>query len=121
MVSFGQTLADNNDSVGDISDNDPGDRLLASISGAANVSLSDSYESHPLYNKLKSALSKHQGLSIACINVRSLLPKIDEIRLILTLCSIDVLCICESWLDDSIYDNDIACDGYNIVREDRNR
>ena len=45
----------------------------------------------------------------------------DEIRLILTICSIDVLCICESWLDDSVTNNDVFVDGYVIVRKDRNR
>ena len=54
-------------------------------------------------------------------NVRSLLPKIDDLRLICSLFSPSVLCIVETWLDDSIEDSEICVQGYSIYRVDRNR
>lgn len=58
---------------------------------------------------------------MASINVRSILPKIDEIRLLLSSTSLDILSVCETWLDNSVTDNEISVSGYSVVRKDRNR
>ena len=34
---------------------------------------------------------------------------------------LDLLCICETWLDDTIQDSEIHVDGFSVVRKDRNR
>ena len=73
------------------------------------------------YGKLKRSVKSLNGLKLAHINVRSLYPKIDEIRFLLTEMSIDVLCISEAWLDETISDSQIKVDGYIIERNDRNR
>lgn len=54
-------------------------------------------------------------------NVRSLLPKIDDLRAICSVYSPDVVCIVESWLDDTIDDAEILVEGYSVSRLDRNR
>jgi hypothetical protein len=60
-------------------------------------------------------------LKAANLNVRSLLPKIDEVRYILHKTDIDILGVNETWLDSSIEDNIISIDGFNLFRHDRDR
>ena len=47
-------------------------------------------------------------LNIVYYNARSLLPKIDELRVITETESPDVICIVESWLSSDILDNEIV-------------
>ena len=53
--------------------------------------------------------------------MRSLLPKIDNLRSICALYSPDIVCIVETWLDDTILDSEIAIQGYHLCRLDRSR
>ena len=53
--------------------------------------------------------------------MRSLLPKIDNLRAICTLYSPDIVCIVETWLDDTIVDFEIAIQGYSLCHLDRCR
>ena len=64
---------------------------------------------------------RDSGLRICHLNIRSIYNKIDEIRFIVTASEIDVFCLSESWLDDSIQDSEINIPGYAIERRDRNR
>ena len=45
----------------------------------------------------------------------------DELRVLISHSSIDILAINESKIDDSTHDNEININGHNIVRKDRNR
>ena len=54
-------------------------------------------------------------------NVRSLLPKIDELRIVCSVSKPDVVCITESWLDSTIDDCEISIQGYSAFRLDRSR
>jgi hypothetical protein len=45
--------------------------------------------------------------------------KIDELEHILHETDIDIICISESWLNDTITDADVAVQGYHITRKDR--
>ena len=54
-------------------------------------------------------------------NARSLLPKIDELRLICTVKKPDIVCIVESWLSCDISDAELYITDYFIARLDRNR
>ena len=47
-------------------------------------------------------LGKHKGLKIVHLIVRSLLPKIDEVCFLVHSADLDVVCISESWLNDSV-------------------
>jgi len=62
-----------------------------------------------------------RGLHFLHLNVRSLLPKISEIKIVAQQSNPAVICISESWLDSSITDEEIRIDNYNIIRNDRNR
>ena len=55
------------------------------------------------------------------LNINSLIPKIDELRLIAKNSNPAIIGISESKLDKSILDNEIKIDGYELKRSDRNR
>lgn len=60
-----------------------------------------------------------QGLKIIHLNVRSLLPKIDQVRIWVKSTAADVIVISETWLTKSISNNDIHINGFEIYRADR--
>lgn len=60
-------------------------------------------------------------LLIAHLNIRSLLPKITEIRLLCSELKLSVLGCSETWLDGSILDSEIGIANYSLIRRDRNR
>ena len=64
-------------------------------------------------------LSQAKGLKIVHLNIRSLLPKIDQIRTLLTQYNIDIKTISETWLNSHIDDKLIAIPGYTSLRQDR--
>ena len=45
--------------------------------------------------------------------------KVDELQLLLTNLSIDIMCVSEKWLNESITDNTINIAGYDTIRCDR--
>ena len=55
------------------------------------------------------------------LNINSLLNKIDELRYIARSSNAAVIGITETKLDNTVYDSEVTVDGYNIVRNDRNR
>ena len=66
---------------------------------------------HNGYNKL---------LPRFCLmNVRSLLPKIDELCAFVSSTPIDIIAITESWLNEDIDNNILSVNGFNIHRNDR--
>ena len=62
-----------------------------------------------------------KGLTFIHVNVRSLVSKAAEIRRLVYDTKAAVLAVSESWLDDTIGDNEIGVDGYSVLRRDRNR
>ena len=62
-----------------------------------------------------------KGMTIASINVNSLLRHIDEIRLLVKDLGIHILAVNETKIDDRIDDNLVNIEGYSIKRSDRNR
>ena len=61
------------------------------------------------------------GLGILHLNVRSLLPKIDTIKIWIQKTETDILVLSETWLNKSVSDQDIFINGYNVFRCDRPR
>lgn len=66
-------------------------------------------------------LFKKRGLHYLHLNTKSLLPKIDELRLIARKTNATCICISGTWVDDFIYDTEICIENYNIIRKERNR
>ena len=62
-----------------------------------------------------------EHVNIMYYNVRSLLPKLDELRIVCETEKPGIVCIVESWLDNSISDNEISIPTYQLFRHDRNR
>ncbi|XP_066019612.1 uncharacterized protein [Pocillopora verrucosa] len=63
---------------------------------------------------------KANGLSIAHLNVRSLTGKIDQLNLVMSNNKgPDIWTFSETWLSNSIQDEEIHLPGYNCVRRDR--
>ena len=60
-------------------------------------------------------------LHIHYLNARSLLSKLDELRVLCLANNYDIVCIVESWLSQDILDSELAITGYTIFRRDRNR
>ncbi|XP_045107676.1 uncharacterized protein LOC123515047 [Portunus trituberculatus] len=63
----------------------------------------------------------NKGLHIIHINSRSLMNKLEEVRLLALKTNAAVMCISETWLDDSVTNNEIEISGYQVIRKDRNR
>ena len=68
-------------------------------------------------------MTRPSNLNFLYLNARSLLPKIDELRVICGTIKPDVVCIVETWLDGDVTDSEITITDYNINvrRLDRNR
>ena len=62
---------------------------------------------------------KARGLHFIHINIKSILPKIEQLSCVACLSNVVVIGISESKLDNSIFDSEIEIDGYNILRFDK--
>ena len=63
--------------------------------------------------------SKMSGLMGGHVNIRSLLPKLPQIEILLSGSNLDFLGISETWLNDSVSTELLNIEGYNIFRNDR--
>lgn len=61
------------------------------------------------------------SMSVYYTNCRSLLPKMDELRLLAVTSRPDLIAISESWLDPSIAACEVAIPSYQLFRRDRSR
>ena len=61
----------------------------------------------------------HEPITLAQLNIRSLLPKLGELRDHILLSNYSVLCLTETWITPTIPDEVITIGGYNLVRRDR--
>nr|CAI5829259.1 unnamed protein product [Callosobruchus analis] len=59
------------------------------------------------------------NLRTACINLRSLCPKVNVIRPLLQSEGISILCLTETWLNSKIHDEMVIIEGYMLFRIDR--
>ena len=72
------------------------------------------------YKQFQTKLKKHRGFKAAHINIHSLYPKIDEVQFLLCNSNLDILCLSETWLDQSLA-QELHINGYSLIRKDRNR
>ena len=66
-------------------------------------------------------LASTRGFKNASFNITSLVAHIDELKIAMSDCIPDILCVNETRLDKSISDNIIKIHGYVCIRKDRNR
>ena len=62
-----------------------------------------------------------KGLHFLHSNARSLLPKLPEIRLLLSRTKAAIFAVSETWLDSTVNDSEVKIPGFNVIRRDRNR
>jgi exonuclease III len=60
-----------------------------------------------------------RGLMVCHLNVRSLLPKIDSLRLFISKNPFDVIALSETWLKSTTTNAEIDVPNYSIIRNDR--
>ena len=60
-------------------------------------------------------------ISILYANCRSLLPKLDHLKVLVSVNTPHIISICETWLDDSISNDELHINGYSLTRRDRDR
>lgn len=65
--------------------------------------------------------NKNHNLNIGHINIRSILPKLINIKECIKLNNFDILAVSESWLSEQTPDEVVNIDGYRLVRRDRSR
>ena len=63
--------------------------------------------------------SAGRTLRPAHVNVRSLVPSLDDVNIILKDNDIDVLCITETWLQQDFDNRFLIFPGYSVIRVDR--
>ena len=51
---------------------------------------------------------KQKGLNVVHLNIRSVIYKIDQIRMMISQAKIDVLCLTESWLNPNRTDSELS-------------
>ena len=76
--------------------------------------------SNPSFSaNLLSSIKNQKGIKIAHLNICSLYPKLDQLKIILHDKVLDILFISETWLNDTFSDMELHIPGYNFMREDR--
>ena len=75
-------------------------------------------ENTSLYQEFEEKF-KVKGLHFLHLNVRSILNKISEFRILFKRKRLSIIAFTETWLNNSINDEEIEIDGYKIIRHDR--
>ena len=66
-------------------------------------------------------IEKKEILTIYCLNAQSLLCHFNVIELMIKELDIDILCVCETWLDSFIEDRFLKVLNFNVIRCDAGR
>ena len=64
---------------------------------------------------------RKETAKILHLNVRSLIPHLLEIKLLLAGFVIHVLTLSQTWLDSTVSDSEVTISGYSMCRNDRDR
>ena len=64
---------------------------------------------------------KTKGLHFLHLNARSLLPKMSELKLVAIRTKAAILSITETWLDETVTNQEVQIENYSVVRSDRTR
>ena len=81
--------------------------------------VSTSRESNDFENVCNLNIPCHRGLTMANLNINSLVRHIDELRIFMSSTKMDLLCINETKCDSSISDHEVCLPGFELVRRDR--
>ena len=85
-----------------------------------NFSVKAKYRAHKHNESVSNILNtKKADLLILFFNARSLVNKVDELKILVKEKKPDIIGIIETWLTDSISDGEISISDYTFVRRDR--
>ena len=71
-------------------------------------------------NTSKEVWFENKGMHIMQLNIHYLYSKLDEIKILLSQQpNIDILCFCETFLNDQFHDTELSLDNYQLFRKDR--
>ena len=73
----------------------------------------------PLINSSPNLSTQSNPLTFLLSNTRSLLPKLDDLKIILDQYGVSMAFITETWLNEKIDDAAVCIDGYSLARRDR--
>ena len=97
-----------------------GMRIFISFSlVAVLIRLSGDDETNPGPFNFEVKECRTRGLKVCHLNVRSLLPKIDSLRLFIRKNPFDVIAISETWLKPSTTTTELIIPNYSLTRNDR--
>jgi hypothetical protein len=116
IVSVTTSMKNPNDSNTDYCDN----RNTNVTDDNIHVS-SDNESENCIVNCMSDTKERDKNLKIGNLNIRSLVNKIDQLAVFVDDYQFDVICINETWLDDSLEDHEVLIPGYEIIRRDRNK
>ena len=94
--------------------------LLILLSGDISLNPGPTHQ-HKLQRLNEWNIFKSRGLHFIHLNINSLLPKIEEFRIIAKSTNATIIGISESKLHQSVLEPEIEIDNYKILRCDRNR
>ena len=94
--------------------------LLVLLSGDISLNPGPTHQ-HELQCLNEWNIFKSRGLHFIHLNINSLLPKIEELRIIAKSIDAAIISISESKLDKSVLEPETEIDDYKILRCDRNR
>ena len=95
-------------------------QTMSNVSVSKNHSHQSVSSSHTHASLSEGDWFKQKGLNIMHLNIHYLYSKIDELRILLSQQqNIDILCICETFLQDEFCNEEIQLENYQLFRKDR--
>ena len=67
----------------------------------------------------ESQVADMKGLTFSHLNIRSLLPKLDDVKHMLQKTKLNFLLVSETWLNDKVLDAEVEISNYVCHRQDR--
>ena len=64
-------------------------------------------------------LSSVKGFTMVHLNIRSIVKKIDQIKILLQKSSIDIVTFSETWLKSHLHSTPFEIEGHKLLRQDR--
>ena len=98
---------------GNIAPDSPSTTQEEAIRDIHNTSISQSLNDFDCFKK--------RGLHFVHLNARSILPKMEELDILAHSTNATIIAVTETWLDNTICDNEVCIPDYSIQRKDRNR
>ena len=117
------TLSSRNDSCIDVHDfvyTDPEAQNVSDVSVLNASSHSSMFQDHVSASPEEKRWFQKKGLNIMHLNIHNLYSKLDELKILLTQTNeIDVICLCETFLNEDFRNEEIKLENYQLFRRDR--